>query len=151
MCFTNGQYIGCVLALTAGVEHGLREFLKKPKSTNLSQLIKRGIDDDVLTERQAAILRAVKDYRNNAAHSNIDCLADGTRLFRQEVKITEKGMTVGSEWKEVEPQLHHYNEIAAALFAEQKVGELMLQVREVMHDLFEGYTTPTEVNSPLSG
>lgn len=136
-CFTNGQYIGCVLALTAGVEYGLRTILKKANSTSLNNLIKQALANGVLTERQASVLSALKEYRNNVTHSNVDYLAAGRSLQRQRVILTEQGIVAAEEWEEFMPESQDEKEIAADLSAEQTSRELLVQVREVMHDIFD--------------
>jgi len=91
-CFTIGQYTGCVLALATAVEHGLRELFDQPKSFKLNKLIRVGVDALVINEAEADVLRALKNYRNQVTHSDIDDLAKGTTFRRQTTNMTIGGV-----------------------------------------------------------
>ena len=135
-CFTNGQYTGCVLALATGAEHGLRELLNQPKTFKLNKLIQVGFDALVVTAAEADVLRALKSYRNQVTHSDIDDLAAGTTLQRRAANLTKRGTEVVSEWETIIPESQDHKEIASDLAAERKVGDLLVNVNEVLHDIF---------------
>ena len=136
-CFTNGQYTGCVLALAAAAEHGLREKLGMPQKAVLDELIKKAVNSRIVSNDNAEVLNSLKDYRNDAIHSNIDNLASGTRLKRSNPRFTEQGVVQGSEWTEFEPESQDEKEIAAELVAERIVERLLIQVQEILFDVFD--------------
>ena len=82
-CITNGLYNGCVLVLATGVEHGLRMLLKASKRRRLNYLIQDGVDAGFITVGESDVLRELKNYRNQATHSDIARLASGLKLSRQ--------------------------------------------------------------------
>ena len=141
-CFVDGHYGGCVLSLASGVEHGLRELLQKPKGISLNMLIKHGITHGVINESQAEVLRAMKDYRNSASHSDIDYLAAGKRSQHENVLLSPQETMEASAWEDLGLPTQDLKEIAAELSEEHKVGELLVQVREVIHDIFDGQPLP---------
>lgn len=141
-CFTNGQYNGCVFVLATGVEYGLRKLLNSPKSRRLNKLIQDGVDTGNITAGEADVLGELRNYRNQATHSDIARLAVGIRLSRQSVKLTPHGEESTSEWEEFEPQSQSDMETAVHLAAEEKVGELFLKVREAMYEIFDRYSSP---------
>lgn len=139
-CFTNGQYNGCVLVLATGVEHGLRKLLKSSKNRLLHELIQDGVNTGVVTDAEADVLQKLKGYRNDATHSNIDQLATRTILWRQTAILTNWGVKASSDWEKIVPETQDHKEIASDLAAERKVGELLVQVREILHDIFDRYS-----------
>ncbi len=145
-CFVDGYYPGCVLALASGVEHGLRELLQKPKGISLNTLIKHGIANGVVNESQAEVLRAMKDYRNSATHSDIDYLADGKKAQHDNVPATPQRTMEASACEELGLTTQDLKEIAAELSEEHKVGELLIHVREVIHDIFDGQPLPDRIS-----
>ena len=137
-CFVDGHYAGCVLALASGVEHGLRELLQKPMGMSLVRLIGHGITDGLISKSQAEVLRVMKDYRNSVTHSDIDYLATGEKLQIQGAPPAPQSIMEESEWEKFEPTSEDHKEITADLAAEHRVRELLVQVREVIHDIFDG-------------
>ena len=135
-CFTNGQYTGCVLALATGVEHGLRELLDMPKSFKLNKLIQVGVEALVVNDAEAAVLRALKNYRNQVTHSDIDDLAAGTTLWRHTANMTMGRVQATSPWERIIPESQDEKEIASDLAAERIVGNLLVKVNQVVHDIF---------------
>ncbi len=135
-CFTIGQYTGCVLALATGVEHGLRELLDQPKAIKLNKLIQVGVDALIVTDAEAKVLQALKDYRNQVTHSDIDELAAGTTLRRSTANFKTSGVEVVSDWETIIPESQDHKEIASDLAAERIVGTLLVNVNHVVHDIF---------------
>ena len=87
------------------------------------------------------VLRTLNKYRNDVAHSNIDNLAAGKTLQRQRYVVTERDGMPDSEWVEFEPESQDDKEIIAHLSEEYEVGQLLVEVREVLHDVFDRFPT----------
>ena len=136
-CFINGQYTGCILSLATGVEHGLRDLLGMQDDSSLDVLIKESVARGVVSYGQAEVLKALREYRNHAAHSHIDDLATGKTLQRQMLIMTEHGVMSGPVWEEFQPESQDDKETAADLSAEGKVREHLVNIREVVHDIFD--------------
>ena len=150
VCYTNGQYTGCILSLAAGVEHGLRELLRMNDNSVLDKLIRVGVARGVVNGDESTILQALKEYRNHATHSHIDDLAAGKALQRQKVVLTEQGMMASSVWEEFEPESQGEKEMAASLSAVDKVGDLLVKVREVLYDICDRYSALAHPQYPQS-
>ena len=140
-CFEDGQYTGCVLTLATGVEHGLRQILDASRNSNLAKLIEKAVSLDVVNSNQAVVLRTLNKYRNNVAHSNIDNLAAGKTLQRQTYVVTQRDGMPDSEWVEFEPESQIDREMVVHFSEEYEVGQLLVEVREVLHDVFDRFPT----------
>lgn len=136
-CYTNGQYNGCILVLATGVEDGLRKLLKASQSRRLHKLIQDGVNVGIIKVEEANVLLELKDYRNQATHSDIVALASGLKLSHQTVRLTQHGAEASSDWEDFEPESQSDMETAVALRAERKVGDIFAKVREVVYDIFD--------------
>lgn len=139
-CFTNGQYTGCILALAAGIEHGFRTMRGLERKRALGGLIGAGVSCGYINNSEAEILLRLREYRNDAIHSNVDGLSAGKRLVRQSALRNEKGEILGSVQEEFAPESQDEKEIAASLSAEDKVGDLFVRAREAVYDIFDRYS-----------
>jgi hypothetical protein len=135
-CFVNGEYNGCVAVLGTAVEYSLRKLFNK--KSNLETLIDRATNRGILNEQDAKILHKLRQYRNNVIHSDLAELAKGVVLRQQEVILTEKGVVPMSNWKEAKPEDETMKEVASSLAAEAIVGELILNVNNVLCKLYGG-------------
>ena len=75
------------------------------------------------------------------AHSNIDKRASGKILQRQRNVVTERGGMPESDWEEFVPESRADKETVVHLSEEYEVGELLVEVREVLHDVFDRFPT----------
>ena len=78
-CFTYGQYIGCIVFLAAGVEHGLRKLCNGKASDDLQPLIQPAVDSGFVEAQEGeGMLTKLRKYRNYMAHAKIDKLAESS-------------------------------------------------------------------------
>ena len=105
----------------------------------LNKLILIGVESGVINGAEAGVLRVLKNLRNQMAHSDIDELAAGTVLWRQAVNLTVSGIESNSAWEKIIPECQDHKEIASSLAAERKAGDLLVKVREMMHDIVDRY------------
>lgn len=142
-CFIDGHFTGCVLSLAAGVEHGLRQVLDEIGESDpvLAELIEIAVGRDAVDSSQAVVLQKLRKYRNDVAHSNIGRRAVGKKLQRQRYVVTERGGMPDSDWEEFVPESQADKEAVVHLSEEYEVGELLVEVREVLHDVFDRFPT----------
>ena len=91
----------------------------------------------VIKVEEAKVLLELKNYRNQATHSDIVRLASGLKLSQQTAQLTQHGAGASSDWEEFEPESQSDMETAVALRAERKVGDIFAKVREVVYDIFD--------------
>ena len=135
-CFINGEYNGCVAVLATAVEYSLRKLLNE--KLGLQTLIVRATTRGILNEEDAKVLDQLRQYRNNAIHSDLTELARGVVLRKQEVILTEKGEVPMSDWREVQPESEAMKDAAGSLAAEAVVGKLVVSVCGVLRKLYGG-------------
>ena len=111
----------------------------------LNRLVEIGVQVRVVNDAEADVLRALKNYRNVVTHSDIDNLAVGTILWRQNANLTIGGVEASSDWEKIIPESQDHKEIASDLIAERKVGDLLVKVREVVHDIFDRHSARARI------
>lgn len=136
-CFMNGLYTGCIVSLAAGVEFGLIELCPEKAGESLQELIDASSTKGYILEDEKVKFDELRNYRNDMAHSNIGNLAIGAKLQIQQVVLTKPGISEGTWSDQFEPRDQVELEIAASLAAEAKTGNLFLNVREALYDIFD--------------
>ena len=149
-CFMNGLYTGCILSLSAGIEHGLAELCPDQAGGRFEDLINAAFDRGYLYDYEKKALSDLKAYRNDMAHSNIDKLAVGKKLQIQKIVLTESGITEGVWSEEFVPRNQNERETAASLSAEKKTQDLYLRVRNVVYDIFDRNESESKESDDLS-
>lgn len=81
-------------------------------------------------------MRALKNYRYEVTHNDIDDLTAGTILWRQTASLRISGVELDSNWEKIIPESQDHKEIASDLAAERKDGDLLVKVIEAMHEIF---------------
>ena len=87
-CFTYGQYIGCIVFLAAGVEHGLRKLCNGKASDHLQSLIQSVVDSGFVEAQEEEMLTKLRKYRNYMVHAKIDKLAEGIQSDLRTIELT---------------------------------------------------------------
>ena len=123
------------------MEHGLRQILDASRNSSLAKLIEKAVSLDAVNSNQAVDLRTLNKYKNNVAHSNIDNLAAAKTLQRQTYVVTQRDGMPDSEWVEFDPESQIDREMVVHFSEEYEVGQLLVEVREVLHDVFDRFPT----------
>ena len=138
MRFTYGQYIGCIVSLAAGVEHGLRKLCNGKASDYLQSLIQSVVDSGfVEAQEEEEMLTKLRKYRNYMAHAKIDKLAEGIPSDLRTIELTGIESTEDLLTKRTKHGIPFEEEALAHLSAESSVEEIFLEVREAMFDIFD--------------
>ena len=138
MCFTYGQYTGCIVSLAAGVEHGLRKLCNGKASDDLQPLIQSAVDSGfVEAQEEEEGLTKLRKYRNYMAHAKIDKLAEGIPSDLRTIELTGIESTEDLLTKRTKHGIPFEEEAWAHLSAESSVEEIFLEVSEAMFDIFD--------------
>ncbi|MQG29066.1 MAG: hypothetical protein FI723_11840 [SAR202 cluster bacterium] len=137
MCFTSGQYTGCIVSLAAGVEHGLRKLCNGKASDDLQPLIQPAVDSGFVEAQEEEMLMKLRKYRNYMAQAKIDKLAEGIPSDLRTIELTGIESTEDLLTKRTKHGIPFEEEAWAHLSAESSVEEIFLEVREAMFDIFD--------------
>jgi hypothetical protein len=138
MCFTYGQYTGCIVSLAAGVEHGLRKLCNGKASDHLQSLIQSVVDSGfVEAQEEEEMLTKLRKYRNYMAHAKIDKLAERIPSDLRTIELTGIESTEDLLTKRTKHGIPFEEEAWAHLSAGSSVEAIFLEVREAMLDIFD--------------
>ena len=137
MCFTSGQYTGCIVSLASGVEHGLRKLCNGKASDDLQPLIQPAVDSGFVEVQEEEMLTKLRKYRNYMAHAKIDKLAEGIPSDLRTIKLTGIESTEDLLTKRTKHGIPFEEEAWEHLSAESSVEEIFLEVSEAMFDIFD--------------
>ena len=137
MCFTYGQFTGCIVSLAGDVEHGLRELCKGKATDDLQPLIDSAVSSGFVEAGEEEALTKLRKYRNYLAHARINKLAEGVPTGLGTIDMTDTEPTYDSSTEKTKLGLRFEDEVWAHLSAEATAGEIFLELREVLFDIFD--------------
>jgi len=89
MCFTYGDFTGCIVSLAAGVEHGLCKLCYGKARDDLQSLIPSAVGSGFVEAQDGeGMLTKLRKYQNYMAHAKIDKLAEGISSDLWTIELT---------------------------------------------------------------